>query len=187
MKFYKNFKLNSKIKLIAIGICIAVMVLVWAVNYIKINAAFPEAQEVIYTCEDALEVEGLNIELEESELMDNTEQTITKFTDENIITKLKKSKKDYRYIYIRLNVCNQSDEDKDIEALIYNSVMECMPSGWGNGASSECNKVKLKSGESTDIKMAYALNVPENADISKEEFHLVYRTYPQKIMFVLNI
>ena len=93
MKFYKNFKLNSKIKLIAIGICIAVMVLVWAVNYIKINAAFPEAQEVIYTCEDALEVEGLNIELEESELMDNAEQTITKFTDENIITKLKKSKK----------------------------------------------------------------------------------------------
>lgn len=159
MKFYKNFKLNSKIKLIAIGICIAVMVLVWAVNYIKINAAFPEAQEVIYTCEDALEVEGLNIELEESELMDNTEQTITKFTD----------------------------EDKDIEALIYNFVMECMPSGWSNGASSECNKVKLKSGESTDIKMAYALNVPENADISKEEFHLVYRTYPQKIMFVLNI
>ena len=119
--------------------------------------------------------------------MDNTEQTITKFTDENIITKLKKSKKDYRYIYVRLNVCNQSDEDKDIEALIYNFVMECMPSGWSNGASSECNKVKLKSGESTDIKMAYALNVPENADISKEEFHLVYRTYPQKIMFVLNI
>ncbi len=65
--------------------------------------------------------------------------------------------------------------------------MECMPSGWSNGASSECNKVNLKSGESTDIKMAYALNVPENADISKEEFHLVYRTYPQKIMFVLNI
>lgn len=120
MKFYKNFKLNSKIKLIAIGICIAVMVLVWAVNYIKINAAFPEAQEVIYTCEDALEVEGLNIELEESELMDNAEQTITKFKDENIITKLKKSKKNYRYIYVRLNVCNQSDEDKDIEALIYN-------------------------------------------------------------------
>ena len=45
----------------------------------------------------------------------------------------------------------------------------------------------IRSGESTDIKMAYALNVPENADISKEEFHLVYRTYPQKIMFVLNI
>ena len=62
-----------------------------------------------------------------------------------------------------------------------------MPSGWSNGASSECHKVKLKSGESTDIKMAYALNVPENADISKEEFHLVYRTYHQKIMFVLNI
>ena len=124
MKFYKNFKLNRRIKLIAIGICIAVMVLVWVVNYIKINAAFPEAQEVIYTCEDALEVEGLNIELEESELMDNAEQTITKFTDENIITKLKKSKKDYRYIYVRLNVCNQSDEDKDIEALIYNFVME---------------------------------------------------------------
>ena len=30
------------------------------------------------------------------ELMDNTQQTITKFTDENIITKLKKSKKDYK-------------------------------------------------------------------------------------------
>lgn len=172
MKFYKNFKLNSKIKLIAIGICIAVMVLVWAVNYIKINAAFPEAQEVIYTCEDALEVEGLNIELEESELMDNAEQTITKFTDENIITKLKKSKKDYRYIYVRLNVCNQSDEDKDIEALIYNFVMECMPSGWSNGASSECNKVKLKSGESTDIKMAYALNVPEMLIYQKRNFIL---------------
>lgn len=119
--------------------------------------------------------------------MDNTQQTITKFTDENIITKLKKSKKDYKYIYVRLNVCNQSDEDKNIEALIYNFVMECMPSGWSNGVSSECNKVNLKPGESTDIKMAYALNVPENADISKEEFHLVYRTYPQKIMFVLNI
>ena len=79
------------------------------------------------------------------------------------------------------------NEDKNIEALIYNFVMECMPSGWSNGASSECNKVNLKSGESIDIKMAYALNVPENADISKEEFHLVYRTYPQKIMFVLNI
>lgn len=173
--------------MIAIGICIAIMIFVWAVNYIKINAAFPEAQEVIYTCEEALEVEGLRIELEESELMDNTQQTITKFTDENIITKLKKSKKDYKYIYVRLNVCNQSDEDKNIEALIYNFVMECMPSGWSNGASSECNKVNLKPGESTDIKMAYALNVPENADISKEEFHLVYRTYPQKIMFVLNI
>ena len=159
MKFYKNFKLNRKVKLIVIGICIAIMIFVWAVNYIKINAAFPEAQEVIYTCEEALEVEGLRIELEESELMDNTQQTITKFTDEN----------------------------KNIEALIYNFVMECMPSGWSNGASSECNKVDLKSGESTDIKMAYALNVPENADISKEEFHLVYRTYPQKIMFVLNI
>lgn len=67
--------------------------IVWAVNYIKINAAFPEAQEVIYTCEEALEVEGLRIELEESELMDNTQQTITKFTDENIITKLKKVKR----------------------------------------------------------------------------------------------
>ena len=137
MKFYKNFKLNSKVKLIAIGICIAIMIFVWAVNYIKINAAFPEAQEVIYTCEEALEVEGLRIELEESELMDNTQQTITKFTDENIITKLKKNKKNYKYIYVRLNVCNQSDEDKNIEALIYNFVMECMPSGWSNGASSE--------------------------------------------------
>ena len=68
MKFYKNFKLNSKIKLIAIGICIAVMVLVWAVNYIKINAAFPEAQEVIYTCEDALEVEGLILNLRKMNL-----------------------------------------------------------------------------------------------------------------------
>ena len=38
-------------------------------------------------------LKGLNIELEESELMDNTEQTITKFTDENIITKLKKVKR----------------------------------------------------------------------------------------------
>lgn len=56
MKFYKNFKLNRKVKLIAIGICIAIMIFVWAVNYIKINAAFPEAQEVIYTCEEALEV-----------------------------------------------------------------------------------------------------------------------------------
>ncbi len=100
MKFYKNFKLNRKVKLIAIGICIAIMIFVWAVNYIKINAAFPEAQEVIYTCEEALEVEGLRIELEESELMDNTQQTITKFTDENIITKLKKKVKKIINIYM---------------------------------------------------------------------------------------
>ena len=34
MKFYKNFKLNRKVKLIVIGICIAIMIFVWAVNYI---------------------------------------------------------------------------------------------------------------------------------------------------------
>ena len=46
---------------------------------------------------------------------------------------------------------------------------------------------KTKSVEITDIKMAYAINVPEYAYISKEEFHLVYSTYPQTFMFVLNI
>ena len=62
MKFYKNFKLNSKIKLIAIGICIAVMVLV-AVNYIKINAAFPEAQELFTPVKKPWKLKDLELNL----------------------------------------------------------------------------------------------------------------------------
>lgn len=184
MRFYKS-KYFNKTKIVSLAVIL--LIIVWAVNYIQINEAFPNAQEVIYTCKDILKIDGLNVELVDSELVDNAEEAVKRMSDENIILTLKKSKSDYRYIYVKLNIYNESDEDKNIEALNYNLVMECMPSGWSNCASAEYDKITLKPGESTFVKMVYALNIPENADISGEEFHLVYRTYPEKIMFVLDI
>ena len=188
MKRYRVNKHDKYIcKRIFCFIIIIILVFTWLISYIRINRAFPKAEQIVYEYEKPMEIDGLKIELAESSKVDNASQIIEKYNDENIIAKLQKSKKSYRYIYIKLNVYNESEEDKNIEALLYSFIMECMPSGWSNGANSECSKMKLESGEMSEIKMSFALNIPDTADISNEEFHLVYRTYPQKIMFKIDV
>ena len=174
-------------KTAVIIICAAFLFVVWLVSFIRINAAFPSPDTEAYAKNEKLRVEDLDIKLYKCDICADSDDVISRLTDEDTILRIKKGRSDYRYIYTELKICNSSGEVRNITGITQDWVIECMPSGWSNRAVSECGQWRLAAGESTVVKLVYTLNIPENADIDKEEFHLVYRTYPKKIMFVLDI
>lgn len=173
--------------ILGIAICL-IFIAIWGVCFFSVNRRFPQAERIKITAGDTYNDNGIEMIIMGSSMISGKQEIIKYFEDEQVISMLGKVKdENQRFIYTEIKITNNSNHELNAYAVSQHFMAECEPSAWANGAFSETELSNISCGDSTMIKMVYILNVPENVDISKEEFHLVYRTYPQKIMFVLNV
>lgn len=184
MKLFK-IKKQQKITIIIISI---IFLTIWLVCFININKRFPKAQVIDYTEGESFIDNNIEYSVIKSSIIHSYEDIVSRFTDSQVLDAMSRGQnKDYLYLYTELSVTNHGSNELNVWSLAQSFLAESYPSAWHNAPFVECDKSIIKQEEKAVMKMAFIINIPEGHDCNNEEFHLVYRTYPQKIEFVLDI
>lgn len=184
MKLFK-IKKQQKITIIIISI---VFFTIWLVCFIDINKRFPKAQVIDYKEGESFIENNIEYSVIKSCILHNYEETVSRFTNLDVLNAMSRGRnKDFLYLYTELSVTNHNSAELNVWSLAQSFRAESYPSAWDNAPFVECDKSIIKQEENAVMKMAFILNIPEGHDYNNEEFHLVYRTYPQKIEFVLDL
>lgn len=186
----RQFKLSMRKKLFKAFIVIALIsfLTVWLISFIDINRKFPKAQLVEYSEKDSYKENDIEYKVVNSTIFKGYEETIKKFSDTQVLEAMSRGEKNnYAYLYTELEVNNFGDSDVNVWVLAQSFLAESFPSAWSNAPFVECDKTIIKNGEKAIIKMAFILNIPMNRNYNNEKFYLVHRTYPDKVVILLDI
>lgn len=174
---------------ICIGIVLLLCIMVCIVGMIDVNKRFPQVKEVYGAKGESVSFNGLDIRGIECKVYTVEEfcNTYPKVMYYKYLLNDKNMQdiSQYRIVYYKIEVTNNTSENRKYNAM--EAIAASTPHCWNNGMPPWPGTNVVKAGETVEFESA-ALITPSLAgykdysEMAKEEYFIILRGYPEKIM-----